>query len=156
MTRPFATVDDYIRSFPADIQGILERVRGTIRAAAPAARETISYAMPAITLDGKELLHFAAWTRHISLYSIPAVDDALARDLAPYRAARGTLRFPLGEPIPYEVIARLVACGVDQRVVDEPRSVPRERTVTGRRGLAEVARTQGGGKQCTPSFRPAR
>ena len=156
MTRPFATVDDGIRLFPRIFKDSSSGCAG--RSGRPRRRpgETISYAMPAITLDGKELLHFAAWTRHISLYSIPAVDDALARDLAPYRAARGTLRFPLGEPIPYEVIARLVACDVDQRVVDEPRSVPRERTVTGRRGLAEVARTQGGGKQCTPSFRPAR
>jgi uncharacterized protein YdhG (YjbR/CyaY superfamily) len=114
--RPFATIDDDISAFPTEVQCVLERVRRIARTAAPAAGETIRYAMPAITLNGKDLVYFAAWKRHLSFYAIPAVDEAFEQELAPYRAAKGTLRFPLGQPIPYELIARLVAACVQQRV----------------------------------------
>jgi len=115
--RHFATIGDYVSSFPEDVQFILEQVRRTARTAAPAAGETISYEMPTITLNGRDLLHFAAWKQHIGLYSIPAVDEALEQELAPYRTAKGTVRFPLGQPIPYDIIARLVALCVNRRVV---------------------------------------
>jgi uncharacterized protein YdhG (YjbR/CyaY superfamily) len=71
--------------------------------------------MPTITLNGRDLVSFAAWKHHIGLYPLPAVDDALARELAPYRAAKSTVRFPLGQPMPYSLIARLVALHVQQR-----------------------------------------
>jgi uncharacterized protein YdhG (YjbR/CyaY superfamily) len=112
----FATIDDYISSFPEDVQIILEDVRRTIRNAAPAAHETISYQMPTITLNGKSLVYFAAWKHHIALYPIPAADDAFNQELAPYRAAKGTVRFPLRKPIPYDLIERLVALLVKQRL----------------------------------------
>ncbi len=115
MTRPCTTIDAYISSCPADAQLILEQVRRTIRNAVPAAGETISYGMPTITLNGRDLVSFAAWKRHIGLYPLPAVDDAFAQELAPYRAAKGTVRFPLGQPIPYDLIARLVALRFKQR-----------------------------------------
>ncbi|HEV7215132.1 MAG TPA: DUF1801 domain-containing protein [Chloroflexota bacterium] len=115
MTRRFATVDDYIRACPQDVQVILEEVRRTIRKAAPAAGETISYRIPTFVLDGKYLVSFAAWKRHISFYPIPAVNEALERALAPYRAAKSTLRFPLGQPMPYDLIEQLVALHVQQR-----------------------------------------
>ena len=115
-TRTFATIDDYISSFPVDVQAILEKVRRTIRNAAPAAGETISYRIPTITLDGRHLVYFAGWKHHVSLYPVPAVDEAFEQELAPYRAARATVRFPLREPIPYELIERLVALRVEQRV----------------------------------------
>ena len=108
MAQPFASIDDYLRAFPADVQAILTEVRQTIRRAAPAAEETISYRMPTFTLDGKVLVHLAAWKRHLSLYPVPAVDEALEREISPYRAARSTLRFPYDQPIPYELIGRLV------------------------------------------------
>ena len=116
VTRPFTTIDAYINSCPADVQVMLEQVRRTIRAAVPAAGEAISYAMPTITLNGRDLVSFAAWKHHIALYPIPAADDdAFERELAPYRAARGTLRFPLANPVPYDLIQRLVELRVKQQ-----------------------------------------
>jgi len=116
VTRPCATIDAYISAFPADVQRILTQVRRTARTAAPAAGEAISYAMPTLTLDGRDLVCFAAWKRHIGLYPLPAVDDAVAQELAPYRTAKSTVRFPLNKPIPYDLIARLVALHVTQRL----------------------------------------
>ena len=116
MARPCATIDEYIGSCPADVQPLLERVRRTIRGAVPAAGETISYGMPTITFNGRDLMSFAAWKRHIGLYPLPAVDDAFAQELAPYRAAKSTVRFPLGQPLPDDIIGRLAALHVAQRV----------------------------------------
>jgi len=115
MTRPCTTIDAYISSCPADAQLLLEQVRRTIRTAVPAAGETISYGMPTITFNGRDLVSFAAWTHHIGLYPLPAVDDAFAQELVPYRAAKSTVRFPLGQPLPHDLIARLVALHVTQR-----------------------------------------
>ncbi len=115
MTKKFATIDDYISSFPEDVRTILEEVRRTIRSALPGAGETISYQIPTITLNGRHVVYFAAWRHHVSVYPVPAADEALERELAPYRAARSTVRFPLGKPIPYDLIARLVALLVRQR-----------------------------------------
>jgi uncharacterized protein YdhG (YjbR/CyaY superfamily) len=115
VTRQFATIDEYISAFPADVQLILERVRQTARNAAPNAGETISYAMPTLTLNDRDLAHFAAWRHYISHSPLPAMDDAFAQELAPYRSAQSTARFPLAEPIPYDIITRLVALPVAQR-----------------------------------------
>jgi uncharacterized protein YdhG (YjbR/CyaY superfamily) len=111
----FATIDQYVGSFPEDVQVVLQEVRRTIRNVVPAAGETISYRIPAMTLDGRHLVYFAAWKHHISLYPVPAADEDLERELAPYLAGRGTVRFPLREPIPYDLIERLVALLVQQR-----------------------------------------
>ena len=120
MAPQFATIDDYIASYPDDVQSILEEVRRTIRSAVPAPGETISYAMPTITLDGKPLVYFAAWKHHIGIYPpIPEIDPELDQELAPYRAAKGTLKFPLREPIPYDLIGRVVALLVSERVKAE-------------------------------------
>ena len=116
MASTFATIDDYIGSFPADVQVVLEQLRATIPGAAPTTAETISYQMPTIMLDGRRLVHFAAWKHHIGLYPVPAADEVLERELAPYRAAKSTVRFPLREPIPYELIERLVALLIRRRV----------------------------------------
>jgi len=102
-----ASVDDYIRTFPEDVQGILERIRRIMREAAPAAVETISYGMPTLLLDGKHLVHFAAWKHHVSVYPVPAADEAdeaFEREIAPYRSGRSTAKFPLAHPVPYELI----------------------------------------------------
>jgi uncharacterized protein YdhG (YjbR/CyaY superfamily) len=104
----FETIDDYIASFPTDVRAILEAVRGAIRKAAPGAEETISYQLPTFTLNGKYLVYFGAWKHHIGLYPILAVDEALEKELSQYRAGKGTLRFPLRKPVPYELIERLV------------------------------------------------
>lgn len=111
----FATVDAYIASFPPETRTILENVRRAMRKGAPGTEEAISYGIPTFTLDGRYVIYFAGWKHHISIYPIPAGDEALARDIAPYRHAKGTLRFPLKEPIPYELIERLVVAAVRAR-----------------------------------------
>jgi uncharacterized protein YdhG (YjbR/CyaY superfamily) len=111
----FATVDDYISSFPADVQVILEQVRRTIHHAVPGADETISYQIPTITLGGRYLVYFAGWKHHLSVYPVPAGDDAFERDIAPYRAGRGTVKFPYRKPVPYDLIGRLVGLLVHNR-----------------------------------------
>jgi uncharacterized protein YdhG (YjbR/CyaY superfamily) len=111
----FATIDQYIGSFPEDVQVILEEVRRRIRNVAPEAGETISYQIPTMTLSGRHLVYFAAWKHHISVYPVPAADESFEQELAPYRAGRGTVKFPLNKPIPYGFIERLVALLVQQR-----------------------------------------
>jgi uncharacterized protein YdhG (YjbR/CyaY superfamily) len=119
LTRQFATVDEYISSFPEDVQVILEKIRRAARNAAPGAGEAISYHIPTITLNGRHLVFFAAWKQHVSLYPVPAGDEAFQRELAPYRAAKGTLRFPYRQPVPYDLIERLVALLVEQRAISQ-------------------------------------
>ena len=111
----FASVDDYIGSFPADVQAILQQVRRKILDAVPVAGETISYQMPTMTLGGAPLLYFAGWKRHISLYPAPAGDEALERRLGPYRAAKSTLKFPLSQPVPYDLIAQVAKLSLRRR-----------------------------------------
>jgi uncharacterized protein YdhG (YjbR/CyaY superfamily) len=112
----FASIDAYIRSFPEDVQVVLEEVRRRIHRAVPGAGETISYQIPTITLDGRYVVYFAAWKHHISVYPIPGGDEAFEREIAPYRAAKGTLKFPLAEPIPYDLIERVAARLAQQRL----------------------------------------
>jgi len=116
----FANIDEYIRLFPDDVQAVLDEVRRTIHSAVPSPGETISYQMPTITLDGHSLVYFAAWKHHIGIYPpIPEIDPELDQELSPYRAAKGTLKFPLREPIPYDLIGRVVALLVSERVKAE-------------------------------------
>jgi len=104
----FKSVDEYIAAQPAAAQIALNRVREAIRKAAPRAEETISYNMPAYKMHGTALLFFAGWKKHYSLY--PAGPDLVATlktDLAPYQVAKGTIRFPLSEPVPVKLIGRI-------------------------------------------------
>ncbi|MGK8525110.1 iron chaperone [Nocardia asteroides] len=101
------TVDAYLAAFPADVRDILDTIRRTIQAALPAAAESISYGIPTFELHGRNIVHFAGWQHHISLYPIPDGDPELNEELEPYRAGKGTLRFRLGEPVPYDLIARI-------------------------------------------------
>lgn len=105
----FTTVDAYIQSFPDATRTVLEHVRQTIHRAAPDAVETVSYGIPTFDRNGKHLVFFAGWKQHISLYPIPAGDSAFQQDIAPYKNAKGTLRFPLTKPIPYDLVARTVS-----------------------------------------------
>jgi uncharacterized protein YdhG (YjbR/CyaY superfamily) len=108
------SISEYISAFPPAVRAILERIRETVRTAAPEARETISYRMPAFRLDGI-LLYFAAFKSHIGVYPPVSGDAALERALSPYAGPKGNLRFPLDEPIPYDLIARIVALRVKQQ-----------------------------------------
>jgi uncharacterized protein YdhG (YjbR/CyaY superfamily) len=116
MAARFTTIDDYIDSFPEEVQDVLRQVRQTILAAAPAqAGQNISYGIPTITLDGRYLVYFAGWKHHVSVYPVPDGDASFEEVVAPYRAAKGTLRFPLREPIPYDVITRVTSALVERR-----------------------------------------
>ena len=106
-------IDDYISKFPADVQAILQKVRDTIRHAAPEAKETISYLMPAFKLHGI-LVYFAAWEKHIGLYPPISGDKTLEKAVARYAGPKGNLQFPLDEPIPYDLIERVVKLRVKQ------------------------------------------
>jgi uncharacterized protein YdhG (YjbR/CyaY superfamily) len=109
------SVEEYIGSFPAEVQPILEQVRRAIMDAVPGTGETISYGIPTITLGGRPLLYFAGWKRHISLYPAPSGDEALERRLGPYRSAKSTLKFPLSRPVPYDLVAQVAKLSLQQR-----------------------------------------
>jgi uncharacterized protein YdhG (YjbR/CyaY superfamily) len=111
----FSTVDEYIASFPEERRTILEEIRRTMRGAAPGTEETISYDIPTFTLDGRYVIYFAGWKRHIAIYPIPRGDEALEQDITPYVAAKGTLHFPYDKPIPYDLIERLTAAALRAR-----------------------------------------
>jgi len=101
----FKSVDEYIASQPEVVQGVLKRVRNAIRKALPRAEEAISYQIPAYKLDGRPVLYFAGWRRHYSLY--PCTDHLVAAfkdDLASYEVNKGTIRFPLSDPVPVKLI----------------------------------------------------
>ena len=102
------SVDQYIAMQPKDVRPILQRVRGAIRKALPGAEEAISYQIPTYRLDGAYVVYFAGWKRHYSLY--PVTDylvAALRDDLAPYKISKGTIRFPLSEPVPARLVERI-------------------------------------------------
>lgn len=115
MAAQFATVEEYIGSFPGEVQDVLREVRSTIHGAVPEAGERISYGIAAVTLDGRDLVYFAGWKKHISVYPVPTEDAGLAQELTPYLAAKGTLKFPLGKPVPYPLIGRVAAALAAQR-----------------------------------------
>jgi uncharacterized protein YdhG (YjbR/CyaY superfamily) len=101
----FESVDDYIASQPKAVQSVLKRVRRTIRKAVPGADELISYNMPTYKLNGRPMIGFAAWRQHYSLYSsTDRLVAAFKDDLAPYAVNKGTIRFPLSEPVPVKLI----------------------------------------------------
>lgn len=106
-------IDDYIASFSPEVQTILEKIRLTIRHAAPGAAETISYRIPTFRLNGV-LVHFAAFKKHIGLYPPVRGDAALEKAIAPYAGPKGNLQFPLDQPIPYRLIERIVKLRVKQ------------------------------------------
>ena len=107
MAATYASVEEYVASFPEDVREVLEQVRRRVLRVVPDAGEKISYQMPTITSGGKPVVHFAGWKSHLSLYPAPEGDEDLAADLAPYSAGKGTLKFPLDRPIPYELIERV-------------------------------------------------
>src|SRR5688572_18348210 len=106
-------IDGYISQFPADVQALLEKVREAISHAAPDAKETISYQMPAFRQHGI-LVYFAAWKKHVGLYPPISGDKALEEEVARYAGPKGNLQFPLDEPMPLDLIERIVKLRVKQ------------------------------------------
>src|SRR5688572_14091256 len=109
------SVNEYIASKPKEARVVLERVRRAIRKAVPAAEEGLSYQMPAYTLDGVPVLYFAGWKQHYSIYpASEALVAAFTRELAPYERSKGTIRMPLSEPVPVDLIGRIARFRADQ------------------------------------------
>ena len=104
----YESIDQYIAAFAGEAQRKLKQMRRAIRSAAPAATEAIAYQIPTFKLNGKNLVHFAGYTGHIGMYPVPAGTKTFQRSIEQYRAGKGTLRFPLGEPLPLDVIKQVV------------------------------------------------
>lgn len=105
--KQFTNVDEYIKTFPASTQTILTKIRQTIRQVIPEASEVISYDIPTFKLHNRHVIYFSGWEKHISLYPRPTSDAALDKELAPYASGKGTIKFPLDKPIPYELVEKI-------------------------------------------------
>ena len=112
----FGSVDEYIEALPEDVQAVMQGLRRTIHAVVPGVDEKISYSMPTFTLDGLPLVHVAAWKKHIGIYPLPEMAAPLAAEVAPYRGDKDAMRLPLREPVPYELVGRVVAVLVERHV----------------------------------------
>jgi len=108
------TIDGYIIEFPTEVQQRLQRLRQVILEAAPDAEETIRYQMPTFRLAGKNLVHFTAFQHHIGFYPIPSGVSAFKKELSPYKQGKGSVQFPLDEPVPYELVKKIVAFRVKE------------------------------------------
>ena len=108
-----ATIDEYIASFPKEVQKKLKEIRSAIKASAPDAEETISYAIPTFTLNGN-LVHFAAFKNHIGFYPAPKGIEAFKKELSKYEGGKGTVQFPLDTPLPIALIKKIVKYRVKQ------------------------------------------
>jgi uncharacterized protein YdhG (YjbR/CyaY superfamily) len=101
-------IDGYIAGFPDDVQEILQKIRTTIHKAAPGAEEKISYQMSALTLQGDYLIYFAGYKKHVGLYPASLEDAKLKETLSAYASGKGTVKFPLDQPIPFGLISKMV------------------------------------------------
>ncbi len=110
----FRSVDEYIKTFPKDIQSILEKMRQTVKKAAPGVVEAISYQMPTFKLNGKALVYFAAFKSHIGFYPIPSGVEAFKKELSPYKKGKGSVQFPMDQPMPYDLVRRIVRFRAEQ------------------------------------------
>jgi uncharacterized protein YdhG (YjbR/CyaY superfamily) len=113
ITAKAETIDQYIAGFPRDVQEILQQIRKTIQKATPDAVEAISYAMPTFKLNGN-LIHFAAYKNHIGLYPAPQGIEAFKKELSAYKGAKGSVQFPLDQPMPLTLITKIVKFRVAQ------------------------------------------
>ncbi|MBI3482100.1 MAG: DUF1801 domain-containing protein [Bacteroidetes bacterium] len=109
------TVDDYIAGFPENVQEILEKVRATIRKAAPKAEEIISYQMPAFKLKGN-LVYFGGWKNHIGFYPTSSGTFTFKKELSKYEGAKGSVKFPLDQPMPFGLITKIVKFRVKENL----------------------------------------
>jgi uncharacterized protein YdhG (YjbR/CyaY superfamily) len=104
----FQSIDEYIAACPPDSQDYLRQIRKLIRSLVPDAKEKISYQIACFELNGMNLIHFAGWKKHVSLYPVPAGSEAFERQIKPYVSDKGTVKFPLDEPLPIKLIERVV------------------------------------------------
>ena len=113
--RQFKTMDEYINTFPEEVRRILNQLRQTIKDAAPEAEETINYQIPTFTLNGN-LVHFAAFEKHIGFYPTPSGMEAFKKELSGYKRAKGSVQFPIDEPLPLSLIRRIVEYRVKENL----------------------------------------
>ncbi len=104
----FKSIDEYFATFPKDVQKIMEQLRRTIKAAAPGAKEKISYQIAAFELNGRNLIHYAAWKNHIAMYPVLSGSEAFNKEVSQYVDGKGTLKFPLDKPLPSKLITEIV------------------------------------------------
>lgn len=109
-------VEEYINGFPKTVQEILESIRATIKTAAPEAVESISYGMPAYKLNGRPLVYFAGYKNHIGFYATPTGHAEFSKELSGYKQGKGSVQFPAGEPMPLDLISRIVAFRVKENL----------------------------------------
>ena len=102
------TIDEYIATFPKEVQDVLEKIRSTIRESAPKAEEAISYGIPAFRLNGRGLVYFGAWKNHIGFYPTPSGIEAFKKELASFKQEKGSVQFPLDKPISYDLVKKIV------------------------------------------------
>ena len=110
------SVDEYIAGFPPETQRALEEVRALIKSCAPEATETISYAIPTFDLNGRHLVHFAAYERHVGFYPIPSGMEAFEAELKSFKRGKGSVQFPLDRPLPLDLIRRIVEFRVEENM----------------------------------------
>ena len=115
MRKQLQTIDEYIATFPQNVQDILEELRHTIRDSAPKAEETISYQMPTFKLNGN-LVHFAAYKNHIGFYPTPSAIKEFEKELSQYELIKGTVKFPINQPIQFDLIKRIVEFRVKENL----------------------------------------
>ena len=109
-------MDEYMASFPETTRHILEKIRATIKNAAPGASEHIAYGMPAFKLNGRPLVYFAGYKKHIGFYATPSGHAAFSEELSQYKQGKGSVQFPIDEPMPYDLIARIVSFRVKENL----------------------------------------
>lgn len=116
-------IDAYIAEFPADTQTVLEELRALVRATAPDATETISYAIPTFDLNGRHLVHFGGFAKHVGFYPVPSGMAAFEEELKPFKRGKGSVQFPLDKPLPTDLIRRIVEFRVAEsmRKASEPK-----------------------------------
>jgi uncharacterized protein YdhG (YjbR/CyaY superfamily) len=112
-----STIDDYIAACTPEVQPILEQIRAVIRSVAPKATETISYAIPTFTTKSGHLVHFAAFKNHIGFYATPTGHAAFKDELSQYKQGKGSVQFPLDQPMPLDLIRRIVVYRVQEQAI---------------------------------------
>ncbi|HEY1041586.1 MAG TPA: DUF1801 domain-containing protein [Candidatus Paceibacterota bacterium] len=115
-TTAAATIKEYIAEFPKDVQKVLNQVYKTVKQNAPQAEESIAYGMPAFKLNGKPLVYFAAFKEHIGFYPTPNGVTAFKKDFAKYKQGKGSVQFPLSEPMPIQLIEKIVKFRVEENL----------------------------------------
>ena len=113
--KQFQTIDEYIATFPENVQSIMEKIRKVIREAAPEAEEAISYGMPTFKLNGN-LVHFAAYENHIGFYPTPSGIETFKEELSPYKGGKGSVQFPIAEPLPLDLVEKIVIFRVKENL----------------------------------------